>query len=115
MTGKLFEFRDYHYDGDLGEYRAWWEEALPVLSEWFDIVGVWTDRGEPPRITGASPMELPLGSANVTWVIRWDDLEQREETWDRLREAAEWTALAERHPGWDRYLHMSVRFLDEVG
>jgi hypothetical protein len=114
MTGGLFEFRDYHYDGDLDEYRRWWEEALPLMRQRFDIVGVWTDDGEPPRIAGATPMALPLGSANVTWVIRWDDMADREQAWNAMADDAEWQALADRHPGFENYLHMSARFLRPV-
>jgi len=115
MAAEIFEVRDYHYAGDLAEYRAWWAEALPVLRRSFDIVGVWTDFGEPARISGATPMDLPLGSANATWMIRWSDLDGRERAWAELADDEQWKAIAERHPGWDDYLHMSVRFLEPVG
>ena len=111
MTNAVYEFRDYHYDGDLEAYRRWWEEALPIMRQRFEIVGVWTAGDEPVRVAGETPMDLPLGSPNVTWVIRWDDMAHREEAWEAMGDDAEWQALAQRHPGFEKYLHMSVRFL----
>lgn len=109
--GELYEFRDYHYVGDFDAYKEWWKEGLVVLGAHMDIQGVWFDSGIPPRIAGADPMPLPYGSANVTWVIRWDDLAQRDATWEALQEDDKWIACAERHPGFEGYQHMSVRFL----
>ncbi len=111
VNDEIFEFRDYHYDGDLDAYAAWWAEALPILRPRCDVRGVWIDSGVAPRIAGSAPMDLPHGSANVTWVIRWDGMEQREESWAALWEDREWQDCWSRHPGTDNYLHMSVRFL----
>ena len=109
----LYEFRDYHYAGDMDDYRQWWSEAMPILrGRGFDVIGLWYDGGVPARISGSDPMELEHGSANVTWVIRWDGIDQREREWDALWEDAEWTACADHHPGFDGYKHMSVRFMD---
>ena len=112
-VGELFEIRDYHYDGDLGPYRLWWEEGLPLLrAKGFDVVGLWYDSGIEPGIGGEDPMDLRLGSANVTWIIRWTGYDERVSTWDSLREDSDWLELADRHPGWANYLHMSVRFME---
>jgi len=35
-------------------------------------------------------MPLPRGWANVTWVIRRDDLEQRDSIWSALQHDNEW-------------------------
>jgi len=110
----LYEFRDYHYEGDFDAYRDWWKEGLGVLGARMDVLGVWFDSGIPARISGANPMQLRHGSANVTWVIRWDDLAQRDAVWDALQVDPEWIACAERHPGFDGYQHMAVRFLDQL-
>jgi hypothetical protein len=113
-VGHLYEFRDYHYDGDFDAYKEWWVEGIEVLGARMEILGVWFDSGIPARIGGVDPMPLPHGSANVSWIIRWDDLAQRDTTWDALQVDAEWIACAERHPGFDRYRHMSVRFLEKA-
>lgn len=111
--GQLYEFRDYHYVGDMAEYRMWWKDAGEILGSRIDVIGVWFDSGIAPRISGTEPMPLPYGSANVTWVIRWDDIAQRDQVWDALWDDPEWAACAERHPGFDLYRHMSVRFLEQ--
>ncbi|NNE96944.1 MAG: hypothetical protein HKN24_13040 [Acidimicrobiales bacterium] len=111
---EITEIRDYHFAGDLGAYQTWWQDALPVIGAHMEIIGVWVDSGEPPRISGSSPMELPLGSANVTWMIRWPDMEAREQGWAALGEDPAWIECADRHPGFDDYLHMSVRFCTPV-
>lgn len=107
--------RDYHFDGDWDAYKKWWDEGREVLSKRMDIVGVWFDSGIPARISGADPMPLPYGSANVTWVIRWDDLAQRDVVWHALQDDPVWVSCAERHPGFEGYKNMSVRFLEDLG
>lgn len=115
MDRDLVEIRDYHYDPErLDAYRTWAVEAVEVLGARLDLLGFWIDAGEPARISGADPMDLPHGAANVTWMIRWDDLAQREAEWDALWEDPAWGACWERHPGFDGYRHMSVRFLRAV-
>lgn len=111
---QIYEFRDYHYVGDLEAYKEWWKEGIEVLGARMDIQGLWFDSGIPARIGGIDSMPLPHGSANVTWVIRWDSIEQRDAIWNALQEDDEWIACAERHPGFDGYRHMSVRFLEEA-
>ena len=83
MATSIFEIRDYHYRADrIDEYREWAHEAAKVLHDRLDVLGFWVDAGIPARIMGSDPMDLPHGSANVTWVIRWDDMEQREAVWE---------------------------------
>jgi len=98
----------------MDEYRAWAAKASKVLRERMDVLGFWVDVGIPAQIMGSDPMDLPHGSANVTWIIRWENMEQREEGWQRLWEDPEWRNIWDRHPGFDGYLHMSVRFLKEA-
>lgn len=110
--GGLVEIRDYHYRPErMAEYRAWAQDAVPVLADLLDLVGFWIDSGHEPEIMGSEPMNLPLGSANVTWMIRWADMAEREAGWEALWDDVRWQREWERHPGFDDYLHMSVRFL----
>ena len=111
----IYEIRDYHYDVTrLSAYKEWSREAVAVLDDLLDLVGWWVNAGEPPRIMGSDPFELPYGSANITWMIRWDSMEQRERIWESLWEDEGWKACWERHPGFDGYLNMSVRFMEIV-
>ena len=112
MSELLYEFRDYHYAGDMDAYRRWWAEALPILEARFDVRGLWFDSGIAARIDGSDPMPLPHGSANVTWILAWPDIATRDERWDALWNDDEWTTCWDRHPGFEHYVHMSVRFLD---
>lgn len=114
MSEGLYEIRDYHWEGDFDAYKEWWIEGLEVLGAKMDVVGVWFDSGTETRISGVDPMPLPHGSANVTWIVRWNDLEQRDAVWDALQTDAAWMACAERHPGFDGYLNMSVRFMERM-
>jgi hypothetical protein len=111
----LIELRDYHYRPDrLDIYRDWATEAGSFLRDRWEVSGFWVDSGEPARISGADPMELPHGPANVSWMIRWNDLDEREAAWEALWEDDDWNAIWARHPGFDDYLQLSVRFLEEV-
>lgn len=111
----IFEIRDYHYDTDrLEEYRAWAGEAVVFLGERWDLLGWWMDSGKEPRIMGSDPMELEHGLANITWMLGWDNMKERESAWDELWEDSEWLALWDRHPGFDGYRQLAVRFMEKV-
>ena len=115
MTGTIVEIRDYHYDAErFDAYRVWAAEAVPVLQRLLDLLGFWLDAGVPARIMGSDPMELPHGSANVTWMIRWNDMEERERVWEEMWDDTGWQEVWDRHPRFDGYLHMSVRFLQHA-
>lgn len=111
----VYEIRDYHYRPErMNEYRKWAAEAAKVLHDRLDVLGFWVDVGIPSEIMGSDPMDLPHGSANVTWIIRWDDMDQRQAGWEALWKDAGWRAAWEEHPGFEDYLHMSVRYLREA-
>lgn len=95
-------------------YRVWAEEAGVFLRDRWDMSGFWLDSGEPARISGSDPMSPRHGTANVTWVLHWDDMAEREAAWDDLWEDPVWKEIWSRHPGFDGYLQLSVRFLEQV-
>ena len=108
----IYEIRDYHYRPDIFDaYRAWAEQAVPVLRSKMDVMGFWIDAGSPPEITGARPFDSPIGSANVTWIIRWDSKEARDAGFKAAIESDEWKAVWRRHPDPNGYLQMSARFM----
>ena len=112
----LYEIRNYHYDPDKFDvYRQWAiAEAVPFLKENLDIVGFWVDSGDAPEVSGKSPMDLPLGSANITWIIRWDDMNARKEGHKRVFEGEGWQAIWSRHPDADGYLQMEAKFAEAL-
>ncbi|MEQ8861469.1 MAG: hypothetical protein RIC56_22725 [Pseudomonadales bacterium] len=111
----IYEIRDYHYRPDLFDaYKAWADEAVPVLRAKLDVLGFWIDSGAAPEITGTHPIDSPIGSANVTWIIRWDNLEARAEGFKAAIESPEWQAVWARHPDPNGYLQMSGRFMDAM-
>lgn len=112
MGSPVFEIRDYHYRTDrMDEYREWAHEAAPVLDGRLDVLGFWVDGGIPPEIMGSDPMELRHGPPNVTWMIRWESMEHREQGWGALWQDPVWNETWARHPGFEGYLQMTVRFL----
>ena len=111
----MIEVRDYHYDPDrLDEYRTWAAEAGPFLRDRWDAHGFWIDSGIPSDVFGADPMEPRHGQANVTWWIRWESKAQRDAAWEQLWEDEDWKALWSRHPGFEGYRQLAVRYLDEA-
>jgi hypothetical protein len=65
------------------EYKQWaaaW--ALPYIREHVDLVGFWVDTDETPQVRGKALDEL--GSATVTWIIRWDDMTKRNEVMGKV-------------------------------
>ena len=112
----IFEVRDYHYRRDIFDaYKDWAKEAVPMLRQHLDVVGFWIDEGQvDPEIEGTDPINSPIGSANVTWVIRWEDKAARDAGMERLFSGEEWQALWARHPDPNGYLQASARFIEEI-
>jgi hypothetical protein len=52
---------------------------MSILRDRLDIVDFWFDAVIPGETGGSQPMDLPLGRSNVTWIIRWDDIHQRDQ------------------------------------
>ena len=109
----IYEIRDYHYRPDLIDaYRKWATDAVVVLRRKLDVVGFWVDDGaNAPEITGTNPIDSPIGSANVTWIIRWESKAARDETMQRAFAGADWQEVWARHPDPDGYLQVSARFM----
>ncbi len=59
-------------------------------------------------------MELRHGQPNVTWIIRWNGMDHRKQGWEALWSDDEWQAIWDEHPGFEDYLHMSIRFLRQA-
>lgn len=110
------EIRSYHYNpAQFEAYKHWaLEYAVPYLKANLNIVGFWLDNGIPAEVTGQSPSKMELGSANVTWIIRWDSKEARDEGYRTVFNGAQWDDIMSRHPDRNGYLQMEARFADEV-
>ena len=108
----IHEIRHYHYRTDIFEdYLVWAEKAVPVLRAHMDILGFWVDQGIAPEITGSQPIDSPIGSANVTWIIRWPDMETRRAGFAAAIASDDWKAVWAEHPDPGGYLQMSGRFM----
>ena len=112
----MVEIRSYHYEpGKFEAYKVWaLDEAVPYLKENLDIVGFWIDNGISPELSGSSPAPQPIGSANITWIIRWPDMEARNIGHEKIFQGADWANIWERHPDANGYLQMEARFADEI-
>ena len=112
----IYEIRDYHYRRDIfADYVTWAEAAVVVLKDKLDVVGFWVDEGEfTPEVAGSDPQTSPIGSANVTWIIRWDDMSQRAETMKTAFTGDAWDAVMAKHPDPDGYLQLASRFMKEI-
>jgi hypothetical protein len=110
------EIRSYHYDPEqFSAYREWaLSEAVPFLKANLDLVGFWLHSGEPAEFNGRSPMDLPLGSANVTWIIRWKNMQDRTEGHARVFQSEGWQDIWSRHPDAAGYLQTEARFAESV-
>lgn len=112
----MYEIRSYHYDpAKFDAYKKWaLELAVPFLRANLDVVGFWVDNGDPPEITGAKPMQLEHGSANVTWIIRWIDKATRDAAQASVFGSDEWVAIWKANPDVSGYLQMESRFVEAV-
>jgi hypothetical protein len=111
----LYEIRNYHIRPEsLPAYSHWARTlAVPHLAMKLDLAGFWIASGEPSEITGA-PMDA-LGSANVTWILRWTDMAQRQATLPAIFGGEEWAPIFAQLPGGlDNYLRMESKFAGAV-
>jgi len=112
----IYEIRDYHYRRDIFDaYVKWAEAAVVVLRDKLDVVGFWVDEGEfEQEVAGSDPQTSSIGSANVTWIIRWEDMEQRGEVMKTAFAGDAWEAVMAQHPDANGYLQLASRFMKEM-
>ena len=111
----IHEIRNYHFRPDrFDAYKAWAKErALPYLASQLDLVGFWVNTADAPEVHG-EPLDS-LGSANITWVIRWRDLEQRNKELPAVLATPEWGEIFSHVPGGlDSYLRRESKFTEAL-
>jgi hypothetical protein len=111
----LHEVRNYHFRPDLlADYKVWAStQAIPHLAKTLEVVGFWVSTDDAPEVVGA-PMDA-MGSANVTWVIRWRDKAHRAEAWAAATSGPEWEAVLAQVPGGTAsYLRLESKFAEAL-
>ncbi|MDE0003794.1 MAG: hypothetical protein OXQ29_13985 [Rhodospirillaceae bacterium] len=112
----IYEIRDYYIDPAMIDvYEEWTtKRALPYMRRELDLVGFWFLADPEPEVTGA-PLD-ETGAANVTWIIRWDDIETRNREMGRVFSPSgdEWSEIWKQHPGRQVYRRLEVRFTRNV-
>ena len=110
----MFEIRNYHYEPSLmKQYREWAEgRALPYIRANLDLVGFWVNVDEPAQVSG-KPLD-ELGSATVTWILRWDSIERRNEVMGKVFGTPEWQEIMKTNPGQEHYHRIEAKFADEL-
>ncbi len=95
----MYEIRNYHFAPErIADYRAWAKDhALPYLNRELDLVGFWVNTDIEPEVLGVQTDEL--GTANITWIIRWQDTAERERRMAEVFSTDEWQAIFEHVPG----------------
>jgi len=111
----MYEIRNYHLKPEVFEtYKHWAKtHAIPELSKTLDLVGFWVNTDEPSQVT-KEPMDA-LGSANVTWILRWRDMAHRDEGLAKAISGPSWEAVFAKLPGGlDNYLRMESKFTEAL-
>lgn len=108
----IYEIRNYHYEPTLmSEYRAWATNlALPYIRTNLDLVGFWINLDEPAQISG-KPLD-ELGSATVTWIIRWEDVDTRHREFPKVFGSDEWREIMAKNPGQENYHRSEAKFAE---
>ncbi len=106
----IFEIRNYHYEPtQMAAYRAWAvAKALPYIRANLDLVGFWVNVDEPPQVGGRALDEL--GSATVTWIIRWEDIATRNRVMGEVFGSSEWQEIMAANPGQENYHRTEAKF-----
>ena len=111
----MYEIRNYHFKPELlSQYRQWAKtKAVPHLSKELDVLGFWVNSEDPSEVTGEA--QDKLGSANVTWIIRWRDLAHRNEVLPGVLGSPEWEAIFADVPGGrSSYLRIENKFAESL-
>ena len=110
----IFEIRNYHYEPSLiNEYRTWaTDRAVPYIKDHLDLVGFWVNVDEPAQI-GGKPLD-ELGSATVTWIIRWPDVETRHRVMGDVFGSDEWREIMAANPGQENYHRTEAKFAEAI-
>lgn len=110
----IYEIRNYHYEPSvINEYRAWAAgRAVPYIKEHLDLVGFWVNVDEPAQI-GGKPLD-ELGSATVTWIIRWPDVETRHRVMGEVFGSDAWRGIMADNPGQENYHRTEAKFAEAI-
>jgi len=110
----MYEIRNYYFESSkLDEYREWASAlAVPYIRERVDLVGFWIVDDEPPQIEGTPTDEL--GTATVTWIIKWDDMDARTAGMKNVFASDEWSIIGAKNPGREYYHRIEVKFAEAV-
>jgi hypothetical protein len=110
----IFEIRNYHFEPSLmQEYKQWAvARALPYIREHFDLVGFWVRTDDAPEVAGKALDEL--GSATVTWIIRWEDMTRRNEVMAKVFRTPEWQEIMKHNPGVENYHRTEAKFAEQL-
>lgn len=112
----LFEIRCYYFEPTrFEEYKIWLEkQAWSYFASKMDIVGFWLDNGMAPEYGGSLPQDKDIRPANITWIIRWQNREQRDKVWKEVWSDSECQAIFSTVPGGtESYLRTEARFATE--
>ena len=113
----LYEIRNYHYDPEYWEeYKKWAIEiAGPFFRSRWDIVGSWLIKDIPAQYGGSLPKNESIAPANITWIIRWKDMEHRDKAWADIAKTKEWEELFSTVPGGTKsYLRTEAKFTEAI-
>ena len=110
----VYEIRNYHYEPSrIEEYRAWAaERAVPYIKDNMDLVGFWINLDEPVEVNG-KPQD-DLGTATVTWIIRWDDVETRNRVMPKVFGSDAWREIMAANPGQENYHRTESKFAEAI-
>ena len=82
--------------------------GFPPLSQ----VGLAAPDGS--NISGSDIALDELGSATVTWIIRWDDMAKRNDTMSKAFASGEWQEIMKENPGQENYLRTEAKFAESL-
>ncbi len=111
----IYEIRNYHFAPDrFDAYKAWARsKALPYLKRKLNLIGFWTNTATNPEVLGEQ--KDPLGTANITWILAWNSMAERNDTMAKTFGSEEWKAIFADVPGGiDSYLRREAKFTESL-
>jgi hypothetical protein len=112
----LYEIRNYHYDpAYFEEYKKWViKVGAPFFRSKWEVIGIWLKSDIPAIYGGSLPWDENVTPADMTWIIRWENMKHREEGWKEFW-SEEWQSIFSSVPGGTKsYLRTEAKFAEAI-
>ena len=112
----IYEIRDYTIEKEwLEQYVKWVKEFfLPYAKNKINIIDFWAYDGIEVEVEGKNPVVSPNWQPNITWVVKYNNKQERDDFFASLETDSEWEKVWSNYPNPDAYIYKNARFFTSI-